>query len=254
MMLPVLQTAQAKAMKTLCASNLKQVGTATLMYTDDNDEALMRQGANIIGTKGDFCHGEWGGGGAIDYREPMPYGWGTGSMGLYNPVSAFVCPSNPRTKAVHNNSYGFMTGSASNFRMTIPRLMQGLKKAQKSQGIGWVPQTDHAALWGEYTCAPEQSDYKSLVNHKGGRLAVDGGNVVHQDGSVRWYPWTRSEVTWPQKAYTYMYAHPHYYGGTGASLPTSALVLIYGGSWNVDWNAAAGVYFGAGRAGLGTAF
>ena len=72
---PVFAAAREKARQTVCLSNLKQVGLATLMYAQDNDET--------------YVHTEWGG----DIDDAHEYYWGDMLQPYTKNWQMLVCPS-----------------------------------------------------------------------------------------------------------------------------------------------------------------
>src|ERR671917_1270789 len=73
---PVFAQARAKARQTACLSNMKQIGTALMMYTQDYDENYPINHRGIPNSGGDF-HGVWA-------MEIFPY---------TKNVDIFKCPS-----------------------------------------------------------------------------------------------------------------------------------------------------------------
>ncbi|MBC8101673.1 MAG: DUF1559 domain-containing protein [Cytophagales bacterium] len=87
---PVFAQARAKARQTACLSNMKQMGTAAMMYTQDYDEALI---PSWIGESG------WGDGHPGDQRW-MDLAW------VYTKnEQIFNCPENGREDATYRRSY-----------------------------------------------------------------------------------------------------------------------------------------------------
>ena len=79
---PVFQKARARAYRATCQSNLKQMGLAVMLYTQDNDETLM-PGHPLAAPNPD------GGGNYGGWAGPVyPY--------LRSP-QVFLCPTDPRT-------------------------------------------------------------------------------------------------------------------------------------------------------------
>ena len=110
MLLPALNTAREKARQISCASNFKQIGTATLMYTGDNDENLFpRKMGGVL-----FCN-LWAGAGWNPFLSYMPslkndksqflgsikVGGGTGTLQR----SKMACPSVSASDAAGGTVY-----------------------------------------------------------------------------------------------------------------------------------------------------
>jgi len=60
LLLPALAHAKSKAWSTACLNNLKQIGVASVMYADDNEDSLPRsshQGESWVGTLQPYCSG-----------------------------------------------------------------------------------------------------------------------------------------------------------------------------------------------------
>jgi prepilin-type N-terminal cleavage/methylation domain-containing protein/prepilin-type processing-associated H-X9-DG protein len=98
MLLPALAKAKERAKKTLCLSNLKQMGFAMHMYADDNDGFIPR------GT--DANQGEW-------YTRLAAY-LGSKSTNDFDRAKVFLCPSHPDKRqliAYIVNAWGFSSGT-----------------------------------------------------------------------------------------------------------------------------------------------
>ncbi len=115
LLLPALGRARESAFTTLCASNMRQLGTAATQYANDNDQLIWPQ---------------------FDWV-PLPYtltntGPRVGEGHLFNYVSGVdqisACPKNKRRSSTGNeiqNAFGGRTGL--NFDYTMAGRMQGLR-------------------------------------------------------------------------------------------------------------------------------
>jgi prepilin-type N-terminal cleavage/methylation domain-containing protein/prepilin-type processing-associated H-X9-DG protein len=118
MLFPVFAQAREQARKITCVSNIKQLGTAMLMYAQDYDEALPVQGRNII----DPCCGFWmdGGYGVPDWRTSLITNWAkslltyaTGEVGIYQCRSnkGYTANSNRAMAGISYIYNGFASGT-----------------------------------------------------------------------------------------------------------------------------------------------
>ena len=96
LLLPALQQARERARRGVCASNLRQVGIATMFYVDDSRDAIPPRNGEIYWTGNGLWHSPDGG------TPPQPYfplgglliGYGTTGRGRYLPnPKVLFCPS-----------------------------------------------------------------------------------------------------------------------------------------------------------------
>jgi prepilin-type N-terminal cleavage/methylation domain-containing protein/prepilin-type processing-associated H-X9-DG protein len=83
---PVFAQAREKARQTTCTSNMKQMGTALMMYSQDNDETLPPG-----------CH-FWGDTNPLDTVIPAVNAWDGMIRAYVKNQQVFACPSDPNTK------------------------------------------------------------------------------------------------------------------------------------------------------------
>jgi prepilin-type N-terminal cleavage/methylation domain-containing protein/prepilin-type processing-associated H-X9-DG protein len=176
MLLPALAQAKAKANAVSCMNNLKQLGTAAVLYTNDNDGMIR---ANI----GARCSGSGG-----------PYGLGgLIAIGLYQYINSrepFLCPSRE-----YSTIAGFCGNCSSSARSTLP-------KSAYNMGCGMRD-------WTRVSSIKFPADLFMIGESRGGsywRPATDqsgcdtgvlyvhnnGINICHADGHAVWYPASRA--------------------------------------------------------------
>ena len=101
LLLPTLVNAKGKAWSTACLNNLKQIGIASVMYADDNEDSLPRSshtGQSWVGTLEPYCSGP------VLWRCPRdPH-----KTRLYSyALNDFLLPPNP--SSVVTNDYSRLT-------------------------------------------------------------------------------------------------------------------------------------------------
>ena len=228
MLLPALTNARERARKVSCLNNLKQMGTATFMYTSDNDTVLMEMGRHTqmyMGQiNGVYSSLYW-------YRDYMGGTLGTTNWSSYwaddirfKTVKSFICPSNPRPN-YYRNSYAFVAGSVHDKAVSEEKQQSMFdKNVRLNRTTGSSP-----ALW------IDRANYASLGNNGGvdetnhpPDTIPEGGNVVNLDGSSKWY---RYVGTAQSKADGEMWAQS---GNNYVALPSNAIYIRSDGTHNLS--------------------
>jgi prepilin-type N-terminal cleavage/methylation domain-containing protein len=245
MLMPALQKAREQARRAACAGNLKQIGQMTIMYTMDNDDILMEQGHMDQGANGVYANmfnpALWYTAGTTSFYQEYFDGSSDIAEVRENPEPVFRCPSNPDPYPIglpyDYGSYGYMTGSAE-FPISLTRMQ--LLASQNSDIRRYNGGSSHVALWADQ-CWPGPEDWTGgtpnfqgihdRTNHS--PWTPEGGNVVRDDGSVKWYPYVKNP---PSNDFADAKWRDHfiYWTGTQKSFPNDALIPVY--SWVTDFH------------------
>jgi len=214
LLLPALGNARTKSQRLTCANNLRQLFIATINYANDSNGTLPREGpiANLVGGavawQGDTPPAYWPASGQNDfwliYRDYLGYPLYVYTSPLYGSTAnglnwvlmnrVLKCPAfqNQAHYAAGNvgyMNYMFCTGSTKNYRLTLNNLAQAFRILKSGSGLCSTTLGDSPALLADRGCKfnggqPLPGDC-SHWDSKLGRPA--GGNVIHLDGSLRWY-------------------------------------------------------------------
>jgi len=195
LLLPALGTAREKGNRITCADNLRQIGIATISYAGDYDSTLPEQGKNtqlfngiIANPSNDFWtvyHSYLGG--------QLKVSGSTATALLWSQMPKVLrCPSFRGSYSPNgwNMNYMYCTGSTADYRLKIESLDSAFRRQVNTGGACGLRLGDAPALYGDRatrnpsTGVPVQND----ACHWDLQLGYpDGGNVVHTDGSARWY-------------------------------------------------------------------
>jgi len=165
LLLSALATAKERARQTHCASHLRQIALATLMYADDHDDTFPAQPGDGLLVRA------VGGDGRNYYDLLEPY---------LNNLQVWHCPSAYRTAAGH---VGYMSYHMNGLVITT----NGLKASAVTQPSFTLLMNDagEKRKWDKAFLRPDQGGGYSydlpISNHKG------GGNVVFVDGHIDWF-------------------------------------------------------------------
>lgn len=156
MLLPALQQARAKARQIRCTGNLKQVGLALFMYTDDNRDMMhqFRDDTDI-------------------WRWPDLLLAYVGSS-----PDVFKCDSNTgtlsrKTTAYVGTHYGWNYRQLNNGSTTTTRTVGQITQPSATIGYSDSSVPNYVSCWFDYTQRP-------------GKMHNDGGNLTFLDGHVDW--------------------------------------------------------------------
>jgi prepilin-type N-terminal cleavage/methylation domain-containing protein/prepilin-type processing-associated H-X9-DG protein len=161
LLLPALSSAKDRSRQTLCASNLRQIALATLMFADDH-ETLPWQDGDGLPIKA------IGGSGTNYYDLLMPY--------VLRP-QLWLCPSTREHPGTHMSYHmnGFLITSNGLNPTAIRAPATTLLIGESGQYTRW----DHAFL------RPDQTGGylydRPQLQHRG------GGNATFADGHVQWH-------------------------------------------------------------------
>ncbi|MEW6305636.1 MAG: prepilin-type N-terminal cleavage/methylation domain-containing protein [Verrucomicrobiota bacterium] len=222
MLLPALAKAKASARASSCLSNLKQVLTATAMYTGDSNDKLPYAGLQMPnGTYGSWDKLLWNylGGGNMG-------GLASWQPAAFNSPKMLDCPSNPFTprQPISNNTPRLRRGYAMpRYKMTVgPNLVQGAQTnlpisslARTGVGIaygnagkpGWTPDPPLTGNWSALKTANIPSIRTALVLAASDTISYT--ERIH-DGEQRvgnWIAWV-DQVNWSSAGGRYMSAVP----------------------------------------------
>ena len=165
LLLPTLAKAKERARRTYCASNVRQIAMASLMYVTDHEDQFPAQPADAA------VPVVLGGDGRNFYDELMPY---------LQPA-IWLCPSTAdspgRLMSYHMNGFIITTNGLKS--SAIPQPAQTLLMGESGGG-------GRGTRWNEAYLRPDQTGgylYDNPQIHHGG-----GCNATFADGHVLWYP------------------------------------------------------------------
>ena len=197
MLLPALNQAREKAKRSSCMNNLKQWGTALIMYADDHN--------------GWFPAGSTAAADRICYNGVYPYLLiKEGLAG--NPIvttfqntysmtrDMFYCPSNPshNTDAHWNSSFGGSNIARVGYPLFTNNNAALADLPQDADGKSIIPTKVHKSQADWVLMADiiykDGADWV-YVNHGAGETNPSGGNILYVDGHVKWKNWGEYDQT-----------------------------------------------------------
>jgi prepilin-type N-terminal cleavage/methylation domain-containing protein/prepilin-type processing-associated H-X9-DG protein len=162
LLLPSLSKAKESARRSACASNLRQITMATLMYTDDGQQRFPAQPADGLPVRA------VGGDGRNFYDLLMPYA---------NNPGIWLCPS-------AQSSPGTLVAFHMNGLIITTNGLQAAAIATPSQTL-LIGETGYRRLYDLAYLRPDQTG--GYLYDRPQRNHFDGSNAAFVDGHVRWY-------------------------------------------------------------------
>ena len=184
MLLPALASAKEKSKRIVCASNLKQVGLATLVYAVDNADKVVPAGSNLYPLQfnlGDLAISSW---------EQLGLG-----VAKANSRSVWGCSNRPEFPTFSPSTQQFLIGYQ--YYGGIPTWQNDKGSFKSSSPLKSSTSKPSWMLAGDLVAKPDgvnwnfpttpDSGWSSLASHKDSRASLPaGGNELFIDGSARW--------------------------------------------------------------------
>jgi len=211
-LLPTLNRAREASYRVACASNLHQLGLATIMYMNDNKQVFPRGGRNSSTLGGQISVAQTSDNNSlfdiqnlvVIYLKGNPGKTTTntsggvtqtGLTGLHGGsllVPVLRCPSNPTVPGANGIWYSFFPCSSNDVVVKLSSLRRVAKEYSRSCST-------NPALWADIVFMgvnPGGGITGANTNHvvlksglSNGAPMPAGGNVCSLDGSVRWFPY-----------------------------------------------------------------
>lgn len=166
MLMPVFSRARSKARGTVCQSNLRQLGIAIRMYTDDADGTMPLW--SLVG-------GSPTGGAPSGH----PYTWDEQTFAYYRNRNILYCPENPFGGDLRSYAFPRYVSGVPLSRLTNP-VATVLLFEKGRYGFGVWDDATGENVYQSHT-AKGQRGYSEAPFHNGGK------NFGWVDGHVKWY-------------------------------------------------------------------
>lgn len=160
---PVFARAREKARQSSCLSNLKQIGTALMMYADDNDQTYLRVHGSLPGNPG--------------HDEVLP--WYPSLQPYVKNDKIFRCPSHPKQYPSNDTDYvinGYFACATPMSYFPAP-----------AQTICFAERSDDTGAFGYHPWEPDSPDHFSA--HICPNRHNNGSNYAFADGHAKWMRW-----------------------------------------------------------------
>lgn len=206
MLLPAITIVREAANRTVCLSNLRQGGMASLVYQNDQEALPLISNTDASGAS--MMWGHYRGNPTFQlYYEEYLGGTNFDINGTYFSRSLISCPSNKR-KGLNGENYrlawNLLTGSVSYGGAWDPVTTQSVTNLYRELDAsmpGRVP-AGPVALWSDsVTCNANYMERPLSENNHSPWLVPRGMNVVHVDGSARWYNFSSTFSNEPATCY-----------------------------------------------------
>lgn len=189
---PVFAQAREKARQTACLSNLKQLGTAFMMYVQDYDETYPLQSTDPFGVYP--YHDD----ARTAANQPKVPSWFGGVFPYIKNYGILICPSTKKHPSLYvaapreyaNTSYTY-NGMLGSFTGTTPNPPPVATLAGVNRPAETVMNQDQALTWGRSQPAPRWNA-GAWCNVNSGEAAVlgeihnSGFNANYADGHAKW--------------------------------------------------------------------
>jgi prepilin-type N-terminal cleavage/methylation domain-containing protein len=252
-LLPALAKARDAANKIACASDLRQLGAATLTYVNDFRGVFWRAGRFNNQSAANFLKSESLDNYSMDdfhyfYATYLKSDPGITSSGTpvvrtanniqNRPVGVMICASNVRT-SYFRSAYVFYAGSANDFPMRLT-LLSGITTRVTNRVVAGE---GGPVLWADRINLQDAGNNggPQETNHIGQNGVPAGGNVLTVDGSCRWFNYAGNVTV--SDAFI---VNGGSVGGA-ISIPSSAIYLRLDGSGNIDTSRSDNVIWGRGN-------
>jgi prepilin-type N-terminal cleavage/methylation domain-containing protein/prepilin-type processing-associated H-X9-DG protein len=218
-LVPVFAQAREKARATTCLSNLKQIGTASMMYVQDYDERLCLQYYSPLGAASGVTAGPWD-------VTMAPYMKNDGIIRCPSDGVARQNNEKPRSYSWCRGPFGD-TGVDSGIALaSIPQPASLIHITERPHYLNRAAYRDYSV----FNIPTEQGPYPSGASVPSGPpYHSEGWNFMFVDGHAKWY---RVDATIRTPGVTY----PRTVQGTNASRSILGTMAVPGGLWTRDEN------------------
>ncbi len=198
MLLPVLSSAKARAVRALCMNNQRQIYLGIIMYADEHDERLpfsqvctdgrkLGAGTSITNRLGLLCY-------ESGYTASPPSGVWTKDACQYVTRKVLDCPGYPYTANRSPWTYNYWHYGFYSYCVPLSSFDSSATFCYKVSDFGtstwWYGGWENVKYYALLACEVDNDVYWDFINAHHSK----GANIVYYDGAVEWY--RRPSVGW----------------------------------------------------------
>ncbi len=179
LLFPTLSRVREKAQQMSCLSNIRQLGMATIQYTQDSDERMPSTTDNTWGVN---THGGWMFYKTFPALTPRAYDPSQGSLYPFvQNAAVFVCPDDT---AGQQSGDSYAINACVDEEKIVNNLRAGRHLAVFDNPSSWMLFGEEA--FGDYHTASTNDAYFDWITDSLSQRHSDGQNIVYIDGHAKW--------------------------------------------------------------------